>query len=125
MTTLPFIYLAEITAYDPATSAEVVLRYSTGRGFVTAAADSPAHTPYEPVIEQAVEAQAEAEALGRQAAQALRDQGAASLLAHDPVTKTQLRLRGPAAAAPSTAAAGPPTPRSCRSLPAPSKAACA
>lgn len=55
MTTLPFIYLAEITAYDPATSAEVVLRYSTGRGFITAAADTPATTPYEPVIEQAVE----------------------------------------------------------------------
>lgn len=55
MTTRQFLYLAEITAYDPEAGAETVLRYATGAGFISAAADSPAHTPYEPVIEQAVE----------------------------------------------------------------------
>lgn len=55
MTTQQFMYLAEITAYDPDTAAEVVLRYATGRGFITSAADTPAHTAYEPVIEQAVD----------------------------------------------------------------------
>ena len=46
------IYVAEITAYDPAISGTRVLRYCTGTGYTTGAADSPAHTFYEPRIEQ-------------------------------------------------------------------------
>lgn len=45
------IYLAEITAYDPAISGERVLRYSTD-GFVTAPTETPPDTFYEPRIQQ-------------------------------------------------------------------------
>jgi len=47
-------YLAEVTAFDPGLGAEVVLRFSTGVGFITGAGDTPAHTLYEPRLEQAV-----------------------------------------------------------------------
>lgn len=50
-----FCYLAELSAYDKDASAAVVLRYGTGLGFITGAADSPAHTMYEPRLEQPVE----------------------------------------------------------------------
>ena len=46
------IYVAEITVYDPAISGTRVLRYCTGTGYTTGGADSPAHTFYEPRIEQ-------------------------------------------------------------------------
>lgn len=48
-------YLAEITAYDMASGAIRVLRYSTGLGFTSGAEDTPAHTTYDPRLEQAVE----------------------------------------------------------------------
>lgn len=46
------IYVAELTVYDPAISGTRVLRYCTGTGYTTGSADSPAHTFYEPRIEQ-------------------------------------------------------------------------
>jgi hypothetical protein len=48
-------YLAEITAYEKATASVRVLRFSTGLGFTSGAGDSPAHTTYDPRLEQAVE----------------------------------------------------------------------
>lgn len=46
------IFLAELTVYDPVTAAEVVLPFSTGHGYTTGPADTPANTFYEPVLEQ-------------------------------------------------------------------------
>ncbi len=46
------IYVADITAYDPALPGLRTLRYCTGIGYTTRAADSPAHTFYEPRIQQ-------------------------------------------------------------------------
>lgn len=45
------IYLAEITAYDPAISGERVLRYAT-EGYVTSPSETPPNTFYEPRIQQ-------------------------------------------------------------------------
>ncbi|WP_353267017.1 hypothetical protein [Gemmatimonas sp.] len=50
-----WVYLAELTAYDLDTQAVRVLRYSSGSGFRTGGTDTPAHTEYDAVIEQAVE----------------------------------------------------------------------
>lgn len=46
------IYVAEITAYDPALPGARTLRYCTGTGYTSGASDSPSHTFYEPRIEQ-------------------------------------------------------------------------
>jgi hypothetical protein len=48
----PPLYLAEIIAYDPALGTTTTLRYSTGRGFVTGPAETPANTFYDPRILQ-------------------------------------------------------------------------
>jgi hypothetical protein len=53
--TQAFCYLAEITAYEKATATVRVLRYSTGLGFTSGAGDTPAHTSYDPRLEQAIE----------------------------------------------------------------------
>lgn len=50
-----WLYLAELDAYDLDTGSLRVLRYSWGQGFTTGGADTPAHTLYDPVIEQPVE----------------------------------------------------------------------
>lgn len=46
------IYLAEISAYDPALPGLRTLRYCTCIGYTTGAADTPSHTYYEPRIQQ-------------------------------------------------------------------------
>ncbi len=55
MSPVRFMYLAEITVFDPESSVETVMRFSTGLGFTSAGTDSPAHTHYAPRLEQAVE----------------------------------------------------------------------
>lgn len=46
------IYIAEITAYDPAIPGEKIMRFCTGIGYTSGAGDSPAHVFFEPRIEQ-------------------------------------------------------------------------
>jgi hypothetical protein len=46
------LYLAEIEAYDPATSSVKVLRYSSGNGYVTGASATPANEWYDARIQQ-------------------------------------------------------------------------
>ena len=46
------IWLTEINAYNPATSAEITLYYCSGRGFITKPTEVPANTTYLPRILQ-------------------------------------------------------------------------
>jgi hypothetical protein len=46
------IYIAEVTAYDPALPGEKVLRFCTGTGYTSGAGDTPAHAWHEPRIQQ-------------------------------------------------------------------------
>jgi hypothetical protein len=52
MTERPLLFLAEITVYDPSIAGTRVLRYSTGKGFVTSPSESPPNTYYEARIDQ-------------------------------------------------------------------------
>lgn len=54
------IYIAEIEAWDPALGAVRTLRYCTGTGYTSGASDTPAHTWYEPRIQQPANLQREA-----------------------------------------------------------------
>jgi len=47
-----YIYLVEITAYDPGIAGTRVLRYCTGAGYTTGPADTQANTYYEPRVIQ-------------------------------------------------------------------------
>lgn len=49
------MYLAELTVYDRNAAATEVLRYSTGLGFVTGPAETPANTHYDPRILQPID----------------------------------------------------------------------
>ncbi len=47
-----YVYLAELVAFDPSTMATTTLRYSSGNGFVTGPAETPANTYYDGVLKQ-------------------------------------------------------------------------
>lgn len=48
------LYLAELTAYVPATASTTTLRYASGQGFVTGGSETPASTWYDARIKQPV-----------------------------------------------------------------------
>lgn len=50
-----FLYLAEIVGRHLESGVERTFRFATGEGFTTGPSDSPAHTTYEAVLEQAVD----------------------------------------------------------------------